>query len=116
MQSLEAPPTKTKTSTVHPAPMATKKKQQVPVVVEKKPPVPTVNRSKDPHSFVPKPNYHYRNKGEVTGKITELPFKGKAPLPSSLKKETVSTEKVEKRVQSKQEIAKNASLDKNKKI
>ena len=54
-----------------------KKVQQLPPI-EKKPPVPTNNRSKDPHSFLPKPNYHYRNKNQVTGKITQMPNKSQS--------------------------------------
>lgn len=42
--------------------------------IEKKPPIPTANRSKDPQVITHKPNYHYRNKNEVTGKITETPI------------------------------------------
>lgn len=55
------------------------KKEFLPVIdkkppaIEKKPPVPSNNRAKEPQSFVPHPNYHYRNKNEVTGKITQMP-------------------------------------------
>ena len=75
-----------------------KKVEPLPAI-EKKPPVPSNNRSKDPHSFLPKPNYHYRNKNEVTGKITQMP---NASQPRGQKidrntKQSFSSEKITKK-------------------
>lgn len=56
-----------------------------------------MNRSKDPHSFIPKPNYHFRNKNEVTGKITETPImKTNTKISVQPKKEAMSSDKVQK--------------------